>query len=193
MNDDSTPVQGDIALTHPTAADGADLYRIARDSRTLDLNSSYSYVLWCNDFGESSVVARSNGEVVGFITGYRRPTQTLMIWQVAVDARFRRRGLGLTMLEWLADAAARYEPRELIVETTVAPGNTASRAMFAKFAERRAMELEELPGFGAELFPDDHEPEPLLRMTPVARPSAASDSVTIDSTTTTTVQGTQHV
>lgn len=188
MNDDSTAFRGDIALTHPTAADGAELYRIARDSRTLDLNSSYAYVLWCNDFGESSVVARSEGQVVGFITGYRRPTQTLMVWQVAVDARFRRRGLGLTMLEWLADAAARYEPRELIVETTVAPGNTASRAMFAKFAERRGMDLDELPGFGSELFPDDHEDEPILRMTPAARPLA-----TTDASGNYTAQGTQHV
>lgn len=188
MNNNAQAPRGAVSLSHPTASDGAELYRIARDSRTLDVNSPYAYVLWCNDFGQSSVVARIEGEVAGFITGYRRPTQTFMVWQVAVDPKFRRRGLGVQMLEWLADAAAQYDPRELIIETTVAPDNPASRAMFAKFAERRAMELEELPGFSAGLFPDDHEDEPLLRMTPAVRPLATSDAGGDY-----TVQGKQHV
>lgn len=78
------------------------MWRIARDSQVLDLNASYAYVLWCRDFAGTSVVATVNGEVVGFVTGYRRPKQpaTLMVWQVAVDEQLRtgtsRRSRGRT-------------------------------------------------------------------------------------------------
>ncbi|MGY5138554.1 diaminobutyrate acetyltransferase, partial [Streptomyces nigrescens] len=37
-------------LDTPRVEDGAAIWRIARDSKTLDLNSSYSYLLWCRDF-----------------------------------------------------------------------------------------------------------------------------------------------
>ena len=93
-----TPAQADLAgarsdvleipeglkLDTPRVDDGAAFWRIARDSRVLDLNSSYSYLLWCRDFAATSVVARDgNGDPVGFITGYVRPQQeqTLLIWQ----------------------------------------------------------------------------------------------------------------
>ncbi len=55
--------------------DGAAIWRIARDSKVLDLNSSYSYLLWCRDFAATSAVARGeNGEPIAFVTGYLRPT-----------------------------------------------------------------------------------------------------------------------
>src|SRR5437879_5926964 len=47
-------------LDTPTVEDGAAIWRIARDSQTLDLNSSYSYLLWCRDFARTSVVARDD-------------------------------------------------------------------------------------------------------------------------------------
>ncbi len=93
-----------LKLDTPRVDDGAAIWRIARDSKTLDLNSSYSYLLWCRDFAATSVVARDGaGEPVGFITGYVRPQQprTLLVWQVAVDEarprpRTRRRDAGRT-------------------------------------------------------------------------------------------------
>ncbi|CAO0837892.1 L-2,4-diaminobutyric acid acetyltransferase OS=Streptomyces microflavus OX=1919 GN=ectA_1 PE=3 SV=1 [Streptomyces microflavus] len=54
--------------------DGAAIWRIARDSEVLDLNSSYSYLLWCRDFAATSAVARGeDGEPIAFVTGYIRP------------------------------------------------------------------------------------------------------------------------
>lgn len=38
------------------------MWRIARDSQALDLNSSYSYLLWCRDFAGTSLVARGVGK-----------------------------------------------------------------------------------------------------------------------------------
>lgn len=142
------------------------MWRIARDSKVLDLNSSYAYVLWCKDFPTTSVVARVDDEPAGFITGYLRPTGSLMIWQVAVDDAFRGLGLAQSMLGWLADSVATLHGEPVTVETTVAQSNTASRALFSGFARRRGMSLTESEGFNAELFPDAHEDEPLLRLTP---------------------------
>src|SRR5690349_8088208 len=82
-------------LEPPRIEDGHHLWRIARDSKTLDLNSPYSYVLWCRDFAATSVVARSGGEIRGFVTGFDRPAEpgTLFVWQVAVDEDWRGRSL----------------------------------------------------------------------------------------------------
>lgn len=40
------------------------MWRIARDSGVLDLNSSYAYLLWCTDFPSTSAVARVDGEPI---------------------------------------------------------------------------------------------------------------------------------
>lgn len=88
------------------------MWRIARDSQALDLNSSYSYLLWCRDFAGTSVVARGeDGGPIGFVTGYVRPErpQTLVVWQVAVDDEHRGRGLAGAMLDGLTDRVAERE------------------------------------------------------------------------------------
>ncbi len=89
-----------------------------------------------------------------------------MIWQVGVDETYRGKGLAASMLAWLADSLATLQGEPLVMETTVTQSNTASRALFAGFARRRDMELTESAGFGVDLFPDAHEAEPLLRLTP---------------------------
>ncbi|MCU1608244.1 MAG: ectA, partial [Pseudonocardiales bacterium] len=92
-----------VSLVEPGRADGPHLWRLTRDSRVLDLNSSYAYLLWCRDFAGTSVVAKVDGNVVGFVTGFLRPqaTDTVMVWQVAVDARHRGRYLASRMLHTL--------------------------------------------------------------------------------------------
>nr|WP_309224122.1 MULTISPECIES: diaminobutyrate acetyltransferase [unclassified Mycobacteroides] len=153
-------------MSHPLQSDARHMWRIARDSGVLDVNSSYSYLLWCTDFPSTSAVARVDDKVVGFVTGYIRPSGSLMIWQVGVDEAYRGKGLAATLLAWLADSLATLQGEPLIMETTVTQSNTASRALFAGFARRRDMNLVESNGFSADLFPDAHEAEPLLRLTP---------------------------
>ncbi|WP_433324770.1 diaminobutyrate acetyltransferase [Spirillospora sp. CA-294931] len=135
----------------------------------LDVNSPYSYVLWCRDFAESSIVARADGSPCGFISGYVRPgsPDTLFVWQVAVDQRFRGRGLARGMLDELAARASARGCRH--VEATVTPGNTASTRMFESFARDHGCDLTRAPLFGAEHLPDGHEPEVLFRIGPLAR------------------------
>lgn len=154
-------------IEKPVSSDGAALWRLARDSGKLDLNSSYAYLLWCHDFADTTVVARSGGEPVGFITGYRRPTapDTVVVWQVAVDQSQRGKGLAGRMLDTLFDTAVAEGVRFL--ETTVTPDNEASLAMFRSFAKRWNTDIERSDHFEAGDFPDEHEQEDLYRIGPL--------------------------
>jgi L-2,4-diaminobutyric acid acetyltransferase len=155
-------------LDTPEVEDGAAMWRIARDSRTLDLNSSYSYLLWCRDFARTSVVARdADGLPVGFVTGYVRPDRpgTLVVWQVAVDDAHRGQGLAGRMLDDLAMRGVPDGVRR--VETTITPGNEASHRLFTSFGERHGARVEREVLFEEGLFPDGHEPEVLYRIGPL--------------------------
>ena len=136
----------------------------------LDLNSSYSYLLWCRDYAGTSVVARdATGSPVGFVTGYLRPTapRTLLIWQVAVDHGQRGRGLAAAMLDALAARTRRRLGVEL-VETTVTPDNTASDRLFTSFARRHQAPLKREVLFDSVVFPEQgHAPEVLYRIGPL--------------------------
>ncbi|MFF9239528.1 diaminobutyrate acetyltransferase [Streptomyces sp. NPDC014801] len=169
-----TAAPADLLIDRPSVADGAALWRIARDSEALDLNSSYSYLLWCRDFADTSaVVRREDGEPVGFVTGYVRPERphTLLVWQVAVDAAYRGKGLAATLLDALT-ARLGAERGITDVETTITPGNTASERLFTSFADRHGARVEREVLFDTGLFPDGpHDPEVLYRIGPLTLPS----------------------
>ncbi|UFS97077.1 diaminobutyrate acetyltransferase [Nocardia huaxiensis] len=154
-----------IVVRNPTIEDGARIWRIAANSRVLDVNSSYAYVLWCRDFAQTSVVAEIDGEVGGFVIGYLRPEQpgTLFVWQVAVDHASRGRRVGVGMLDCLLSDLA--ERGISTLETTIAPENAASIAMFGALARSRGMHMTRQPLFTPGHFPDSHEPEQLYRIT----------------------------
>jgi L-2,4-diaminobutyric acid acetyltransferase len=145
------------------------MWRVARDSGKLDLNSSYAYLLWCRDFAETSVVAREAGDVVGFVIGYRRPqaVDVLVVWQVAVDASHRGGGLAGALLDELLDRVTGDRVRYL--ETTVTPDNAPSLALFASLATRWSAEMGDSELFASDGFPDEHEPERLYRIGPLKR------------------------
>lgn len=157
----------DVVVEAPTVPDGAALWRIARDSGALDLNSSYAYLLWCRDFADTSVVARHHGDVIGFVTGYRRPTSpdTLMVWQVAVDQAHRGKGVAGRLLDGLLDRLVPLGVRYL--ETTITATNTASDRMFRALAARRSAGTDRTALFGSADFPDGHEAEFRYRIGPL--------------------------
>ena len=64
---------GSVVFRAPTVTDGPRLWRLAADSGTLDVNSQYSYLLWCRDFSATSVVGCAGDSVITFVTGYVRP------------------------------------------------------------------------------------------------------------------------
>lgn len=153
--------RGAITCRRPTVEDGSRIWEIARDSRVLDLNSSYAYVLWCRDFHDTSVVAELDGHVAGFVTGYVRPEDpsTLFVWQVAVDASARGHGIAALMLHELLDHLAHQGISRL--ETTISPDNTASVALFTAVARDRYTTITKRELFTPSHFPDTHESEEL--------------------------------
>lgn len=164
--DPDRPSDSRVAFRIPTVEDGAALWRIARDSDVLDLNSSYTYLLWCREFAQTSVVATVDGEVGGFVTGFLRPDQpeVVMVWQVAVDAQHRGMGLARRMLDALVDHLGDRAVRRM--DTTITPDNEASIRLFESFANGRGAAVEREPVFPAELFPDGHDTELLFRIGP---------------------------
>jgi L-2,4-diaminobutyric acid acetyltransferase len=155
----------DVGLKEPTVEDGTAMWRIARDSRTLDLNSAYAYVLWARDFAATSVLATVGGRPAGFLTGYVRPDEptTLMVWQVAVDSAFRGRRLAARMLDHVVSSA----PRCTHVETTITADNAASIALFTSFAQARGAAVERTPLFTEAILGGGHDTEHLFRIGPV--------------------------
>lgn len=161
MNDHETPEEPTIEFRSPDHRDGIRMWEIARDSQVLDVNSSYAYVLWGRDFAASSIVATGSGRVCGFITGFIRPERpdTLMVWQVAVDADQRGRGIAGKMLHALLDRLAPTGVDRL--ETTISPDNKPSQALFSGVARRRGMLIRSEALFAPDDFPDSHEAEDL--------------------------------
>jgi L-2,4-diaminobutyric acid acetyltransferase len=156
-------------LRQPRVGDAAQIWRIAKDSGVLDTNSSYAYLLWCRDFASTSVVAEVGGRVVGFVIGYLRPQapETVFVWQVAVEREQQGRGIGAALLDTLLDTVAAAGVSAL--ETTIAPDNPASVAMFAAAARRRSARMTKHPLFEPELFPDSHAAEDLYLIAPTVR------------------------
>lgn len=155
-----------VDYRQPTSDDGARLWEIASDSKVLDVNSSYSYVLWCHDFAATSIIAETDGRTIGFVTGYRRQTDpsTLMVWQVAVDDDHRGHGIAATMLHRLFDRAQRSGV--VAMHTTISPDNVASQRLFASVAAARGLNFERRDLFAADSFPDAHQPEQLYMLEP---------------------------
>lgn len=153
-------------LRQPTIEDGAEMWRVARDSIRLDLNTPYAYILWARDFHATSLVLEVDGEVGGFVTGYRRPEEptTLMIWQVAVDEEFRGRGLAGELLDEVVARTGVYS-----LETTITADNGASQRLFASFAERHDAQHSVTDLFTEQHFPPgkDWDAELLHRITPL--------------------------
>lgn len=141
------------------------MWRLARDSGALDLNTSYAYLLFARDFSRTCRVAVVDGEVAGFVLGYRRPDapDTLFVWQVAVDPAQRGRQLAGRLLADVS-AGARF------VEASITADNAASQRLFERFAQERGVALERADLFSSTDFPDaGHETEGLVRIGPLDR------------------------
>ncbi|MCC5844393.1 MAG: diaminobutyrate acetyltransferase [Verrucomicrobia bacterium] len=161
-----------LLFRSPKLEDGAAVHALIKACPPLDLNSAYMYFLVCDHFRETTVLAEANGALLGCVTAYIRPDRpdTLFIWQVAVHRDARGQGLGRRMLEAAADRGAAAGARWM--ETTISPSNTASRRLFAAWAESRGLTLEETaylePGhFIAAGDEAAHEAERLFRIGPM--------------------------
>jgi diaminobutyrate acetyltransferase len=176
---------GPLVLRAATAADGAAVWRLVGDAGVLDVNSSYMYLLMCDRFGDTCVVAEIDGRVAGFVVGFVPPRapDVVFVWQIGVAPSARGCGLGRALLQHLVDAPACRAVR--FMETTVTPSNAASEAMFRSFARRTGAPLEPVSarGYPTELFPDGKEAEVLFRIGPLSAAPATTPATTTERTT----------
>ena len=90
----------DIIFRKPDTTDGKHLWALAKASKTLDVNSPYHYLILCRHFRHTCLVAKRQGVIVGFVTGYIPPehSDTLFIWQVTIAEQERGKKLALNLL-----------------------------------------------------------------------------------------------
>jgi L-2,4-diaminobutyric acid acetyltransferase len=165
MSESST--EGETSFRLPVHEDGPEIWKLIRDSKPLDLNSAYSYLLLTHYFANTCVVVEDREGVAGFVSGFISPQQPdcLFIWQVAVRPRMRGQGLAGRMLRWILSQPDCSQVQFL--ETTVTPDNTPSRRLFQSFATKLGTECRIRTLFEASLFPEGgHEPEELFRIGP---------------------------
>lgn len=156
----------------PQPSDAAQIWKAIEAIGGLERNSAYAYLLLCSHFADTGIVAEEHdgkgGNIVGFVLGYRPPSQptSLFVWQVGVVPHVRGQGLGRRMLEAVLALPRNQDIRFLCA--TVSPDNAGSLSLFRGFARRQNVPCEEGPCFPAKLFPEAHPDENLLRIGPLA-------------------------
>lgn len=135
------------------------MYEIAKNSKVLDVNSAYCYIMWSTYFPQSSMVATYNEKVIGFIIGFIQPEKqdTLFVWQIAIDEAYRGNGLARTMIDELFDQVKNDGIQ--YIEATVTPSNTASNKLFSGIARNKAANYTITTCFESEDFPDNSTEE----------------------------------
>lgn len=144
----------------PNEEDGADAWTLVKDTGILDLNSSYSYLMWCKYFRNTSVVVEREGRIVGFVSGFIKQDapNVLFIWQVAVDESERGQGLATRMIRHILRRPICENVHYL--EATVSPSNKPSQQLFTRLADKLDAACEISDCFTKEHFPDEgHEEE----------------------------------
>jgi L-2,4-diaminobutyric acid acetyltransferase len=165
MTKDST-----FNLKKPVPSDGKSMWELVKNSKSLDLNSLYHYILMAHHFGDSSIAAFNNNELAGFVTAYFPPVKkdTIFVWQVCVSEKFQGNGLGKKMLTTLAKSAHPFSKIKYL-DATITPSNNASIALFTSTA--KALDCNYT--FDEIVYPETffgksgHEPEKLFHIGPI--------------------------
>jgi L-2,4-diaminobutyric acid acetyltransferase len=154
----------------PTPEDGLAVWELVRNTPALDANSPYAYVLWFRDFADCCLVATVDDEVVGFLTGYRRPEEpeTYFVWQTAVSPRHGIPFLGVKLFEAAAERQRARGAR--FVEASVSAENRPILMVLKQYARRRAATVTERVLFPAAWLGEGHHDEVLQRIGPLATP-----------------------
>jgi L-2,4-diaminobutyric acid acetyltransferase len=157
---------GNITFRVPKIKDGKYLWEIVKSSKTLDINSVYHYLILCRHFSKTCILAEQEGKIIGFVTAYIPPDipDTLFVWQVAVDEKYRGQGIGVRMLVYL------YKSLKILnikyINATITPSNQASVKLFSSVARELKASFEfEKEFFSTEHFGQNaHEPEILFHI-----------------------------
>ena len=154
-----------ITFRKPDPSDGTAVLSLIQDCAPLDENSHYFYLVQCDQFRDTCVLAERDGEVVGWVSAHIPPNEpeTIFVWQVAVSPNARGEGLGGRMLQSLIKRPDCADIEQL--RTTITPGNDASWALFRSFAKRIGAEVDDEPHFlEGEHFDGEHDTEHMVTL-----------------------------
>ncbi|MEI3610658.1 diaminobutyrate acetyltransferase [Pseudogracilibacillus sp. SO10305] len=159
-----------VHFRNPTEDDGSEMFRIVEESKVLDVNSPYSYLMWSKFFSNTSIVAETeDGEIIGFVSGFIQPEapDTFFVWQVAVDSTYRGNGLATKLIHRILSQLKETEDVKYL-EATVTPSNIPSSSLFRGMAKKYRANCAIFDCFTEEQFPtDDHEKELTYRIGPI--------------------------
>jgi L-2,4-diaminobutyric acid acetyltransferase len=137
------------------------------------LNSRYTYFLLAKDFSDTCVVAKHDGKIIAFSSGYVPPSRpdTFFNWETVVHRDYRGHSLQKRMLlHQIKTTNARY------FEGTVNPSNKVSQRNFCEIAELLNTKCEKRVLFNEEDFENDgHEAEVLYRIGPISQSELKSN------------------
>ncbi len=163
------PRWDDFVFRSPETKDGKYLWEIASASGTLDVNSTYHYLIMCRHFSHTSIIAEDKNQIVGFVTGYVPPkqTDTLFVWQVAVDKEYRGLGIGSKLLLCLYDKVKADKIRN--INTTITASNDASIKLFTTVARKLVAPVTFKETFfsAVDFGKNAHAPEQLFHIGPI--------------------------
>lgn len=159
----------------PVAQDGPAVTALIAACPPLDRNSRYCNLLQCTHFADSCIVAERDGQIMGWVSGYRLPSDRtcFFVWQVAVAVSARGEKLAQRMIASLLERPAANGVTHLI--TTITQDNAASWALFEGVAQRLDAGLSKAPLFERDAhFAGAHDTEWQATIGPFARPSNTS-------------------
>lgn len=151
----------------PNKEDGTGIWELIKGTRTLDLNSAYSYLMLCEFFPDTCVVVEDDHQIIGFVSAFRPPLlrDTIFVWQVAVHESKRGKGLGIKLLQELLKRKSCENIHYL--EATVSPSNLPSQSLFKGLAKHLNCSCNISECFSEDLFPEPgHEAEQIYRIGP---------------------------
>lgn len=166
----SGSVDRGIRMRAPLATDGSQVHELIARCEPLDRNSLYCNLLQCTDFADTSILAERNGNIVGWISAYRLPDDSsmLFIWQVAVAPEARGTGLGRSMVLSLLDRVSATGVDRL--RTTITADNKASMALFSAVARALNAPKNCQPWFDEDShFDGGHESEYMISIGPFSK------------------------
>ncbi len=147
-------------IRNAVRADAKHIARIVSDTKILDVNSCYAYLVLCDHFSQTCFVATIDDQPVGFVTSFIPPERpnALFVWQIGVDPKYWKNGIGIKLLKTLNDCEACTEIN--LIETTISPSNVASRALFTRLARLLNTEMRTSVGYTTKDFESgEHEDE----------------------------------
>ncbi|WP_292505047.1 diaminobutyrate acetyltransferase [Mesorhizobium sp.] len=157
-----------VTFRKPTYNHAADVWALIALCPQLARNSLYCELLLCTHFADTCTVAELAGEVVGWLSAYRLPSEpsTLFVWQIAVHPAVRNTGVGKGLI---ISAFNRPCCKSVThIKATVAPTNKASNSLFATLARDLGAPIRQALWFDRDAdFKGQYESEYMLTVGPI--------------------------